>query len=231
MTLSEIAEAVDLPVSTAARFISTMLQDGYLKKDGRNYYLGHKLFYLGSIAALQFNMDRTVEPIMKELAAVTNDYVSLNVLSQYHRVCVKKVEGDASIRMFVKVGEPLPLYAGSAGKVLLAYQPEEYWDEYFALVKPKPLTPNTETDVDKIRQALKKIRVDGYCLTIGERISGTISVSAPIFDKDRTVKACLTIGKVRLDEEDNECYLAEIVKMAAQKTSTEMGYIKQVRGD
>jgi len=225
MTMSEIASAVDLPVSTTARLLSTLVEGGYLKKNERKYYLGYKLFYLGNIASMQFNLDRVIEPIMQDLVNETGDLVSLSVIANYHRVCIKKIEGTSLIRRHINVGEPQPLYAGSGGKVLLAYQGETYWDEYFSVVKLDKLTPNTEIDPPRIRETLRQIRKDGYSLSFAERIIGSISASAPIFNKEGVIEACLTVGVVSLSSTLDTQKLVELVRQGTSRASKEIGYL------
>lgn len=228
LTLSEIASAVSLPMSTASRLLTSLLQVGALRKDGKTYSLGYKLFHLGSIAALQFDMGTIVEPMMKELADLTGERVTLSVLSDKQRVCIKLIKSKKLVDQQITVGEPQPLYAGSVGKVLLAYQSDDYIEEYFHSVALEPMTPNTITDINLLKRDFIKIRADGYCFSQGERISHAYSASAPIFNIDGKIAACLSIAGIRLEDDPpiDPDYLTNLVCNVAKKASMEQGYIK-----
>ena len=78
-------------------------------------------------------------------------------------------EGTHSIRFAIVEGQRVPIYAGAAGKVLLAFGPPELRQEYLDSEKLIPLSPNTITDAKVLAAELKKARERGYAVSRGER--------------------------------------------------------------
>ena len=80
-------------------------------------------------------------PALERLASNTGESAQLFVASLGERVCVDSVESSSELRTFVKVGAILPMWAGSAGKVFLAWMSPNARQELMA--NARSLTPAT----------------------------------------------------------------------------------------
>jgi DNA-binding IclR family transcriptional regulator len=125
----------------------------------------------------------------------------------------------------VYIGQESPLYAGASGKAILAYFSEEELEKYFNEVELKPLTPYTIINRDLLEQDLKLIRQRGYAISIGEKVSGVISVSAPIWDKDGKVTSTLSIAAPMDRQSEIESFI-QLVKEGAAEISSYYKVIK-----
>ena len=74
-------------------------------------------------------------------------------------------------------GVEIPLYAGAAGKAILAFAPSEIVEQQVLV----PINPKTITNPDELRQQLEQIRENGWATGEGERIPDAYGVAAPIF--------------------------------------------------
>ena len=83
-------------------------------------------------------------------------------------MCIDSVESAQELRTIVAVGSSLPLYAGSAAKVILAYAPD-----------PGPHLRKTE-DRARFEREMALVHTRGWASSAGERQPGVGSVSAPI---------------------------------------------------
>ena len=83
-------------------------------------------------------------PALERLAAATGESAQLYVTSVDGRVCVDAVESPSELRTFVPIGEELPLWAGSAGKVFLASMLPEQAEAHIR--RAHALTAATPTD-------------------------------------------------------------------------------------
>ena len=93
-------------------------------EDGR-YSLGPRLLYWGEAAAETFNLRSIAEPAMRRLRDAIGESVHLYIRENDARICIAAVEARHELRPFIQLGRPLPLRAGAAGKVLLAFAGEE----------------------------------------------------------------------------------------------------------
>lgn len=62
---------------------------------------------------------------MEELKRITNESISLVIRYDEYRVTIEKVDSSLTVRHMIKLGKPFPLFAGAAGKVILAYLSKE----------------------------------------------------------------------------------------------------------
>jgi DNA-binding IclR family transcriptional regulator len=75
------------------------------------------------------------------------------------------------------VGKVIPLSAGSASRVLLAWDSE--LAERVLSRELESLTEQTVTEAETMRELLAQTRSDGYAITTGERETGASGLSAP----------------------------------------------------
>jgi DNA-binding IclR family transcriptional regulator len=89
-------------------------------------------------------------------------------------------------------GGRLPLHATAAGKVLLAYAPEELFREIVEAGLHR-FTAHTIIAPGHLRRALTEVRRTGIGYAREELTVGTLSVASPIFDADGAAVAALSV--------------------------------------
>lgn len=83
----------------------------------------------------------------------------------------------------------IPLYAGAAGKAILAHCPQDVIDDQ----KLEPINPGAVIDPDQLHAELDTIRQHGYATADGERIPDAYGLAAPVFTNG-TVSGSVTIS-------------------------------------
>lgn len=224
--VGEISELVVLSKSTASRLLATLESRGCVEKAGGHgrYRLGYRVYLWGTISEKHANLATVATPIMERLRDDCKEEVSLYVVEGFKRVCVRRVGSPHEIARVVAVGEYLPLHAGAAGRVLLAYLPEEHIRKILSGLPRKKLTPRTITDPGELEQSLCTIRNNGYGISRGEREPGAYSVVAPVWDASNQVVASLAISgpEFRLSDEQLELNIKGIL-CASQAISKKLG--------
>jgi len=225
--VTELSKKLNLHKSTIHRILITLEDEGFLVKNKltQKYSLGIKLFELGHILQNQIEVRSVALPIMKELAKKTGESIDLNIVSDNKRISIEKIESSQDIRKIIQIGKILPLYCGGSGKALLAHLPEENIDTYIKETKLEKLGPNTITDPDKLKEHLKQIKNDGYAISFEERITGSVSIGAPIFDYTRNVIASISVsGPISRFPKDKIQLYISLVKEETLKISSLMGF-------
>ena len=118
----------------------------------------------------------------------------------------------------VDLGRPLPLHVGAAGKAILAFLPD---DEITDIITRTSLPARQEK---LLLESLEEARRLGFSDTCGERVDGSRSVSAPIYNHEGQVIASVSVLSLQSRmqrREVNEC--RRCVKAAALAISNEMG--------
>ena len=189
-TFSDIAEATGLARSTAHRLLKALEAQGLVSFDaGFGYRLGPRLVRLASAAMRELPLRELARPALERLARVTGETAQLFVRSGDERLCIDVVESESELRTIVPVGASLPLTAGSAGKVIMAWAPDR--ERLLGLLRP--FTARTPA-VDRLRRQLAVAHRHGWAESSGEREPGVASVSAPVFGATGTVLAAVSVS-------------------------------------
>ena len=215
-----MVEQLDLPTTTVFRQLSTLTEHQYLNQDSvrKSYRVGPRLLQLASAIMGQSDLRRTARPELERLSEVARETINLSMLLEHEIFYLDKVETHRSIVCNTQVGSRVPAYATGSGKIMLAGQSLEYIDQYCQWMAEgaRPLTANTITDPDQLRQALVLARTRGFAVDDGEIEEGLTCVAAPIYDMNQRVAAAVSIsGPTYRMEEDWEMMIREVCKTAA----------------
>ncbi|QRN83274.1 IclR family transcriptional regulator [Chloroflexota bacterium] len=192
----EAARMTGISSSTTGRVLASLKELGLLVQDmeTRQYALAGKVLAWAEIYTATVDVRRVALPFIYDLQRLTGETISLYILEGMERVCVERLESEQNVRMVARVGRYLPLHAGSAGKLFLAYMSEEQRDLIFETKERKVFTPMTITDPDKLREECALILERGYALSHGEWTVDASGVAAPIFNQRGQMVAALTIS-------------------------------------
>lgn len=191
-TFTAIAEATGFTRTTTHRMIKALEGHGLLELvGGQGYRLGPRLLKLAVTAMRELPLRDLAHPAVARLAESTGESAQLYVRSEDERVCIDAVESDSELRTIVRVGASLPLTAGSAGKVFLAWALES--DRKRLLKTVRPFTKGTP-GVGRLRGDIEVARRRGWADSSGEREPGVASVSAPVIGPHGGLVAVVSVS-------------------------------------
>lgn len=230
LKVSEIAEINGLDQATAFRFVYTLEKLGYLVRDEetKRYRQSVRMLTIGLPARNGLTVRHVALPMITKLSKTVSETIRLAVLDKTEVVNIAVIEFPDRIYFRTRIGDRLPVYATSLGKVLLAYQPVETWDQIISQLELTPHTDKTIVDPKLFREELFKTRQQGYATQDGELIAGLSSVAAPIFNYNNQITAAIDISGFSaqmFDESRNKFFVDELVK-CARSISEEMGHTK-----
>jgi DNA-binding IclR family transcriptional regulator len=214
LTVSEIAEKVGIPDSTAYRFIQTLIKSGFVERKGRSKIgLGLRIFDLTRSLSQQIEKELLViaRPIMEELTTLTNETSVLFVRSGSKAICLENITSPRLIRMSIENGRVLPLNSGASGKTLLAYENDKVIEDMCKLFAGDAIKP-------MLLQELLSIRKAGYCVTFGEVDTDAFAIAAPVLDPQQRIVASLSAaGPIhRLEKKEIPVFIQHVKEAAAQ---------------
>jgi DNA-binding IclR family transcriptional regulator len=183
LTVTKVANLVGVNRASSHRFITTLRDLGYLRRnqDG-SYEPTFKMLELGMAQADKFEIRRMAKPFMRDLAAEFDETVNLGVFDHGLIIYLDKVESRELLRMDTGVGTICPPYATALGKAMLAFMPEKERAGIIAGLDYKALTPHTITSRERLEKELGKIRKQGYAIDNEELSPHLYCIGAPIFD-------------------------------------------------
>ena len=222
-TLPELVRATGLTRTTAHRLALALEGHGFLTRlGGQGYRLGPRLLRLAATAMRELPIRDLAQPALVRLARTTGESAQLYVRSGDERVCIDAVESTQELRTIVRIGASLPLTAGSAGKVILAWASERDRDR--VLARYRPLTTEAPS-LGSLRRDLATTRRRGWASSVGEREPGVASVSAPVLGpRDVPVAVVSISAPARRLGRFRAAAFAPAVLEAAHEVERSLGY-------
>lgn len=199
--LTEIATTAGLNVSTCHHLISTLHNWGYVARgiNSRSYVLGSRILHLSAACLKQVDLPRRAQGFVDRLNDQTREAVQLAIMQDTNLVHVLRREARHAVRVEAGFGgNSGAAHATATGKAILAWLPPTELDRIVADKGLAAFTPNTITDIEKLKEELRLTRRNGFsidreefqigviCLGAAIRdhagaVVGSISVSAPVF--------------------------------------------------
>ncbi len=222
LSLTEISQRAELPLSTTHRMVAEWTEWGGLTRleDGR-YSLGLRLWEIGVQTPTARNLRTLALPYLEDLYEVTREHVHLAILDGRDALYVEKLSGHQAVHVISRVGGRLPLHATGVGLVLLAFAPVDLLDSYLASGLTR-FTAATITDPELVRRRLADIRARGVAYMSEEMTPGSSSIAAPIRDRTGQVVAAVSVVTRTLPDVDPDQDAA--VRAAARGISRTLGY-------
>ena len=202
-TLAQLVTATGLARPTAHRLAVALEYHRMVTRDiqGR-FVLGPRLSELAT-AAGEDRLLATAGPVLSALRDHTGESAQLFRRQGDQRACVAAAERPIGLRDSIPVGATLPMTAGSAAQVLLA------WEEPDRLHRGLQAASFNAT-------VLSGVRRRGWSQSIAEREAGVASVSAPVRGPSGRVVAAVSIsGPVeRLTKQPGRIHAGAVVAAA-----------------
>jgi len=232
VSLTELAQQVGLPASTAHRLLTTLEQERYVRFDheGRLWSVGVQAFVTGCTFTKSRSLVGLARPHMRHLMEDSSETVNLAYMDEGEAVYLSQVECRQMMRVFARPGSRVPLHCSAVGKAILSATPDKTLSKILHQRGMPRLTVKTITSPSALRADLEHVRVVGYAVDDEEHAVGLRCLAAPIFDETGDVIAAVsTSGPTARISEERMLQLGSLVSEAAQAISSEMGG-KRARG-
>jgi DNA-binding IclR family transcriptional regulator len=181
LSLAELVERSRLSRPTAYRLAVALEVHGYVERDSQGRFgIGPAVVRLAAGARTDA-LERAAGPVLDQLCETTNESAQLYRRAGGVRRCVAAAERSSGLRDTVPVGSELPMTAGSAAQVLLAWAPDE---DAAAVTAGARFTLAT----------LATVRRRGWAASVAEREPGVASVSAPVLGSHGEVVAAVSVS-------------------------------------
>jgi IclR family pca regulon transcriptional regulator len=174
-----------------------------VRSDGRLFSLTPRVLSLGWAYLSSLNLWDVTQPLMEELADRTKESCSVATLDLPDVVYVARVPTRRIMTISLGVGTRLPAHCTGMGRVLLAALPDSELDDFLADVELEAFTERTITDAAGLRQAIERVREEGWALVDQELEMGLRSIAAPLRAEDRAIAAlnvAVAAARVPLDD-------------------------------
>jgi len=198
LTLTELSRRTGFYKSTILRLSESLEKFGYLYRlDDGSFRLGPKPLLLAALYQRHFRTVDVVPRALRKLVEDLGESASFFIRDGERRICLHRVDSPRHIRDTVHEGDGLPLNAGAAGHVILAFsaQPGERYDA---------------------------IRESFFAASSGERDGETAAVACPVFGASQKLMGAVSISgpRYRLEDMPAERILPVLFAEARELTRT-----------
>ncbi len=195
-TLTEIAQGLAIPKSSAHALVSTLVRRGYLSyaETDRTYALGIRLWEAGTALDVYEELRRQALPLMQAVVDEIDEIAQLAVRDGKYNVYLAKVDCQQPIQLVSRVGARLPCHATGLGKALLADLEDGDLEALYGTEPLPQFTARTITTLEVLKHELALVRAQGFSEDREEYATGLRCVAVPIFGPNRRVMAAASVS-------------------------------------
>lgn len=204
LSQTELVQRTGLARSTVYRILNS-LTDARLLREATpgTYVFGNRFMELAARITPTtgfVTLARYLQPDLESLAGHIGQSCKISVYENGAIMVVAGATAKKPHALNYVVGEFLPVHAGGASKVLLAYLPETE-RERLLRKNPVALTERTITDRNRLREELAEVRQQGWAEDRGEYSLSVSAFAAPIRNSSGTVIAALSVPFLTTSDE------------------------------
>lgn len=222
LTVSQISARTGFSRAAVRRCLYTLARLGFAATDdSRHFHLRPRVLALGHSYISSMPLAAMAQPILENVSQSLHESCSIAALDKTEIIYIARANVTRIMSIDLGVGSRLPAFCTSMGRILIADLPADNFEEFLARVEFKRYTERTVPNSEKLRQILRLVRRNEYCIVDQELESGLRSLAVPIRDSVGRVVAALNVGthaqRVSIQELQNR-FLPQL-RAAAQELS------------
>jgi IclR family pca regulon transcriptional regulator len=195
--IADLAKKTGLSKSTIYRLIYTLRSLGYVIPDGQGnkYTLGPKVLSLGYAVLSSLDLREIAQPYLLRLSRRVTETVNLAVLDEWKLVYVERLKTQQIVNINLHVGSRLELYNTAMGRVLAAFNSEEWLAQYMKyLEKISEAKPYWKNQGKKLLKILEEVRKNDFAVNDQELTPGLRSIASPVRNREGKVVGAVNIA-------------------------------------
>lgn len=197
---ADIAVRIKMPRSSVYRLVEGLAAISLLEPtDDSRVRLTSRWLHLADSARSAMVEWRDAASVLERIVEETGQTAFLSVRRGDRAVCIDWRQGRGIGVLVLKPGRSLPLYAGAAGRVLLAYGETE---SVLEAAPFRPLTPHTLVTRHDLEADIERTRRQGYVFSDEDVTLGIGAIGMPIRSGAGEVFGALSLGGVRAEIRD-----------------------------
>ena len=197
------AQRTGLTRAAARRHLLTLAHLGYLESDAQYFWLSAKVLGFAGSYSSSARVPRAVHPTLQQLSRATQLSCSVAVLQNDAVIIVARgiwqgpdlpSKASHSVLAYgLHVGTRLPAHATSTGQVLLANLSPSQIKAWLEANPLSRLTAHTATQAKDLKEKLKRVAKQDYCLATQEHELGVDALAVPLRNERGDTIAALNL--------------------------------------
>jgi IclR family transcriptional regulator, acetate operon repressor len=224
--LTDLAIRTGLSPSTAHRLLTTLEKRRFVAFDQSDnmWHVGRQSFAIGSAFIRRRNFVAPALPFLRRLRDVTHETANLGVVDDGEVIVLTQVESREIMRAITKVGGRAPMVTSGIGKAILATYPD---DDVVAIIQRhgmRRLTSKSVVRAGELRDALARVRLEGYAVDDQEFLMGLRCVAAVVYNDQAEALAAISVsGLASRVPQERVPELGRLVRDTAQELTLALG--------
>jgi IclR family pca regulon transcriptional regulator len=195
LSVSEVAERTGISRAAARRFLKTLQVLDYVgSSDGQRYFPKPSVLGLGFAYLSSLGLNDVIQPILTSVLEKIGEPCSLAVLNELDVVYVARAANHQPLTAAIRVGDRLPAFSTTLGRVMLAGKSDEELEAAIAKITFHKFTPATIPDRAALLKKIAEIRQKGYSFAVGEQMTGLAAIALPIRNPRGATVAALGVS-------------------------------------
>lgn len=224
LTVTQAAAATSMSRAAARRFLLTLTDLGYLSTDGTAFTQTPRVLDLGASYLSSLSLPDIARPHLTELAHRLDETATLSTLDGQDVIYIARVAAPRLHSVTVNLGNRLPAWGTSMGRVLVAALPAAARERFFAGAELVGYTSNTITSIQKLREEIELVRSQGWSLVSQELDVGLRGLAVPVRRGDDVIAALnVSIQSGRQGTPDVEADLVPVLRETAERIADDFG--------
>lgn len=193
-TAKGLADRCRFEVGTTYHLLNTLIESGYLEKEGQQIYPSARLVELGQAVEQRLRPNPQLVAAMDRLSETSGETVYICEWLRGDVLAIASREGTKPVR--VGVGHTAVrgfAHARASGKVLLSFGPAERLESYLRRGPLVPRTSYTITDPAVLRAELDQVRREGYAIDTCEFLDEVCCLCVPVLEPSGEARFGLSV--------------------------------------
>ena len=231
LRLTEIKDALDLPVSSVHNMLQTMVSADVASVDvDLRYSIGPRAVALALRTVQSLDIRSLARRPLQELAKAIGDDVYLGLRLGKRVIYADRSLGTQRISLDIRLGEPLFLHSTATGKLFAAF--DEKLAAQAMLDRLPKLTSHTITDPKELQREFDRFRVAGYSKSEEESMDGVVGYAVPIRDAAGQITAAVHASVLTSRAtKAHERKLLSSARECAEQVETLLGHVPVARAE
>lgn len=216
-TPAELAKVISEPRPTVYRIVAALEQARLVRSagDGR-LELGTAILRLGDAAADALVDRAGLHAQLRWVRGQLGMSAYFCVLRENGAVCLDQVEGSDVNLLDLAPGRTIPLHAGAASRLLLAFASPAFREAFLQSGPFERIASQTPLTADVLRTNIQQVALQGWTAEDSEVIEGVASVGVPVFRRDGTLLGAMAVAGLRGGVLGQEAVAREALNAAAR---------------
>ncbi|MEV8504996.1 IclR family transcriptional regulator [Actinoplanes sp. NPDC051475] len=218
LTPADISDRTGMPRASVYRLVDALGTIGLTEpRSGGQVALSLRWLRLGDAASAALQEWAGADAVLQDLARRTGQTAYLSVPRGDEALCIRWAQGSGIGVLVLRPGRSLPLHAGAAGRLCLAYR-----GDLAGLLARAPfprLTPRTLTTAEELLADVAETRARGYSISDQDVTQGIGALGAAVLDGNDELAAAVSIGGLAVDVDRDRLRFAGVLADAAAQLS------------